>query len=358
MDIYIDKDHLYSYLRKSSDSRFSNYNNALKENLNIHFLFPKAELLHIDGESDEIHDKKEKVKQWVNLMSEGVGETKIFWKEKLPTKNHKEVDSLDVLNATQLSSLYWVDGRCLFEENDNNRIIYVELGQELDSLSTLMIKNFNKQLETRKMHSWGDIRPYISPCSDIIFVDQYIFSSPEVYEYNIYSLLKVLCSYGHLCKLNIVFFTKPYSLIGKIRIEHDWKKIMNGIKDAVCQITGTAPNVTFVLATDLKEHDRYFFTNYKASQSGDTYNYFDSKGEVISNGRFLQIFSLLDSEYYEHWNNIIVDLQTKVYDIYNNNPDYIKGDKKCHYLIFPNPQKTKGIRDKFKINKNSSKRKK
>lgn len=347
MDIYIDKEHLKSYIKESSDSRFPKSNYALKEKFNIHFLFPKGELIPVDGESYEVHQTKLMVRQWIVSMTDGVGSSNILWKEKLPQKVQGSNDPLDGFTISQLSSVYWLNPQKLFNKDGDNRLIFANIGKELDSLSSLLIKNFTKQIEIKKMKSWDDIIPFISPCSDIILVDQYIFSSPEIYDFNIYSLLKTLSGLAHKCKLNVVVFTTPYSMVEnsygkKIRIDHDWKKIIKEIKSRVFEATEQEINVTFVLSSNIDEHDRLLFTNYKGFFSGDTYNYFNSKGDVISKGRFLDIYSLLEPDYLEHWTTFINDMQAKIYEVEKMNLDNVKGDKKCHFLKFSEIKKERG----------------
>lgn len=106
-------------------------------------------------------------------------------------------------------------------------------------------------------------------------------------------------------------------------------------KDNVKSITGCTPAVTIVLSRELNEHDRTLFTNYKTFVSGDSFNYLDSQGERITNGRYLHVSSHVYTNNYKIFQKFYTDMQQLVDNIkQKNNPDLIKGDKESNYLKF------------------------
>ena len=137
------------------------------------------------------------------------------------------------------------------------------------------------------------MKEYVSPCTDIIIADQFIFSSPELYQKNIYSLIRALCSKVKNSHVNIVIFTlkSNYNKLTSTEFEPDWDTIYSKIRK--CAEKHSSFKVTFVTASKqtLEEHDRTIFTNYKYFSSGDSYNYFDSNDVRITNGRNLHAHS-------------------------------------------------------------------
>ena len=114
----------------------------------------------------------------------------------------------------------------------------------------------------------------------------------------------------------------------------DWINIRDRIKSVVASRIGKSPNVTFALSSSLGEHDRTIFTNYKSIESGDTFNYFNSRWEVISSGRHIEIFSLANREFYDNSMKFVSDMQDVINNIKKVNKDNIIGDQKSNYLTF------------------------
>ena len=114
---------------------------------------------------------------------------------------------------------------------------------------------------------------------------------------------------------------------------------LNRIKKCLSHPKGSV-NVTLVFyAKDINgryshiPHDRFIITNYRLFTSGDSFCYFNSHNENISNGSFLQVDSLVKYE-----NRIIVDSMLEwLQQLYNsikrlNNDMLIIGDKESSLL--------------------------
>lgn len=325
MDIYFDKPNVKSYIASSANNAFADCNRMLTNKFDIRFSFSKED---IDANDNDI-------KQWITIMNDGVKGT-IKWNEKHPARPLK-TNIHTSFTPEQLSSVYLVDDERINQLKEYGLLLYGGVGSEVAILSSLIMHDtdygFVKQLPIKKMSSWTDLRNYTSPCSDIILVDQYLFSFEQLYEYNVFALINEICSYAKKAKINIVILTMPqyYDKTTKTYFKPNWFDIRDKIRQIVEDNTGVKPNVTFVLSSKLGEHDRTIFTNYKSIESGDTFVYFDSKGNVISTGRHIEIFSLADREFYANSMKFVNDMQDIIYNVKSYN---IIGDQKSNYLKF------------------------
>ena len=306
----------------------------LKKFCNIFFTFSKNDIISL-----EMNDKQD-IMQWLTQMSSGIvcdEKEHVKWDSAFPTRPI----IMSSFNTEQLTSIY-----CLSKENDTKlldqikkgNLIIASEGQEVETLSSLFFEDFQFTKHIfYEISSWNDLEKYTSPCTDIIIVDPYLLSSPELYNYNIYSLIKVLSKRIKDSKLNIVIFTlnTQYDKNTKLNLEPDWDTIYSKIRK--CAEKHTSFNVTFVTAskTTLQEHDRTIFTNYKFFTSGDTYNFFSSTGEILTNGRNLYVHSNVSKTNAEISKRFLKDMQKIIDRIKSkNNSSLIKKDKKCNFLKF------------------------
>ena len=145
-------------------------------------------------------------------------------------------------------------------------------------------------------------------------------------------ILKIAC----WCKICIQYW--DYS-VRKRDLKLIWELRINHIRKCLFHKQGSI-NVTLVFyAKDTNgkyshiPHDRFLITNYRLFTSGDSFCYFNSNNENISNGSFLQVDSLVKYE-----NLIIVDSMLEwLQQLYNsikrlNNDMLIIGDKKSSLL--------------------------
>lgn len=327
MDVYIDKANLKSYVMSSANSAFADCNRMLLNKFDLKFTFSKEDIA-----DDSI------ILQWITIMNDGFKGT-ISWNVKHPQRPIKS-NTHASFSCEQLSSVYLVDDERIEQLRQYGLLLYGGVGSEIDVLSSLIIAgtdySFVKQLPIRKLTHWNNLRSYTSPCSDIILVDQYLFSFQELYDVNACELIGEICSHANDAKINIVILTLPQCYDKRTRTSFvpNWGVVRNKIKSIVEANAGKTPNVTFVLSSNLGEHDRTIFTNYKSIESGDTFNYFDSMWKVISSGRHIEIFSLADREFYANSMQFISDMQAALENTKRLNQDNIIGDKKSNYLKF------------------------
>ena len=327
MDVYIDKANLKSYVMSSANSAFADCNRMLLNKFDLKFTFSKEDIAEDSA-----------ILQWITIMNDGFKGT-ISWNVNHPQRTIKSNSHVD-FNCEQLSSVYLIDDERIEQIREYGLLLYGGVGSEIEILSSLIITGtdygFVKQLPIKKLTHWNNLRGYTSPCSDIILVDQYLFSFKELYDVNICELIGEMCTHAKGAKLNIVILTLPlcYDKRSKKTFPPDWGDIRKKIKGVVEARTGKSPNVTFILSSNLGEHDRTIFTNYKSIESGDTFNYFDYKWKVISSGRHIEIFSLADREFYANSMQFVSDMQTVLDNTQRLNGDNIIGDKKSNYLKF------------------------
>ena len=334
MNIYIDKPNLLSIIHSVKAENYDDCMRMLKKNFKIFFTFAMTDI----DKMEQID--KQYVKQWLTQMTTGVNrdiKEPIIWESTFPSR---PLD-MSTFNSDQLSSVY-----CLSKESDSkimdisqkgNLIIACE-GHEIEALSSLYFESLQYTKNVfNKLSSWSDIEEFISPCTDIIITDLYIFSSPELYQQNIYQLIRILGSKAKNAHVNIVIFTlkSNYDQKSKVDFEPDWDTIYTKIRK--CANKHTSFNVTFVAASKqtLEEHDRTIFTNYKYFASGDSYNYFDSNGRKITRGRYLHAHShaLIDNE--EDSKKFLFDMQNIITSLSRlNNKSLIKKDKISNFLKF------------------------
>ena len=327
MDVYIDKANLKSYVLSSANPAFADCNRMLSNKFDLNFTFSKEDI------AEDII-----ILEWIKIMNDGFN-GKVSWNVKHPQRPIKS-NSHTCFSPEQLSSVYLIDDDRIDKISEYGLLLYGGVGREIDVLSSLIMAGtdygFVKQLPIKQLTHWNNLRKYTSPCSDIILVDQYIFSFQELYDVNVCEMIGEICSHAKDAKMNIVILTLPqcYDKRSKISFVPDWTDIRKNIKRKVEEKTGKNTNVTLILSSNLGEHDRTIFTNYKSIESGDTFNYFDSKWNVISSGRHIEIFSLADREFYANSMQFVNDMQTILDNTKKLNKDNIIGEQKSNFLKF------------------------
>ena len=328
MYAYFDIENLSSFVKSSAKEKFADCNRMLKTHFDIKFNFPKKKMLEYP-----------ELMPWITSMTQGAKgsvdylDDRVYPPRPLKSNTHKDFDK------EHLSAVYLLNDERIGNIMNNGAIMYAGVGQEVDVLSSLIKDDdygFEKEFQVRHLKNWNALDDHITPTTDIIVVDQYIFSDDNIYDYNIYALLERLCHKVRNSSVNIIIFTLPsnYNRISKFEFTPDWGAIRAKIKSIIKRITGLDPKVTFVLPRRLEEHDRTVFTNYQYLVSGDTLNYFDSQWRVITNGRFLRIESAAHTDHYAAAMAFIDDMQAIINETKRLNPDSIKYDKSSYYLNF------------------------
>lgn len=328
MNAYFDLSNLLSFIHSANDSRYDDCMRMIKDNFDLKFTFTKDSINEISK------DDKDDIMQWFTSMASGKGDVK--WDSLFPQSPIKLDEIRKKPNNTAVYCLDENKRPDLDNIISKGIVIIGKTGAELSVLSGLLVyaNQYTKNVFD-KIDKWENIKSYASPCSDIIIVDQFILSSPELYEYNLYKLVKCLSENSKNEKVNIVIVTlkEVYDKKTKKTFTPDWDKIYSELRVRVNK--KYRPNITFVTAKgDYLEHDRTIFTNYKTYSSGDTYNYFNSNGEKITDGRWLHVHSLADGENMKDAMGLLDDIQVLINEMKNLNDSNIMKDRVCNFLHF------------------------
>lgn len=328
MNAYFDFPNLVSLVHSANDNRYADCMRMLKDNFHINFTFAK-ELI-----TEASPDDRSDIMQWFTNMASGLGD--ISWNSGFP-QNPIKAD--DLKKRANITSVY-----CLDENKrsdvcslvNKGTIIISKIGSELNALSNLLIHSnqYTKNIFD-EISKWEDIKNFISPTSDILIYDRYLLASPELYESNLYTLVKCLADSVKNEKVNIVIVTLKdnFDNFSKRNFEPDWDGIYSNLRTKVNK--KFRPNITFVVASkDRIKHDRYIITNYKMFSSGDSYNYFNSQGTKITSGSWFHIYSLADNANMANADRLIKDVQELINVLKRINDSNIKKDRICNFLKF------------------------
>lgn len=330
MDIYFDSPNLLSFIRSAKKDKYGDCVRMLKDHFSLHFSFSKSD---VESFCD---DDKNDFYLWMRSMDSLKDEIK--WGDRTfdagfnPKLFGKDKDKLMSVYCLRNSQTYAKQGM----------VLIATLGEEVDTLASLFVEGNQFTANVyQEVKQWDDLLSYSSPVTDIIVVDPYIFFSPELNKPNIYTIIRTLCQRTPIQKINIVVFSLREYRDDKTKITYvpDWDTIYSEIRS--CVKSKCRPNVTFVTLNKdvLKEHDRSIFTNYKVFSSGDTYNYFNSKGERVTDGRWLHVHSCASRSNKDDAEKLISDLQKKIDYVKNDlrNPNLILKDKECNFIDFEKP---------------------
>lgn len=326
MDLYIDKENLRSFIKAKDRDEYPDCLRMMKRQLHLVYNIDKTSLKN-DPE----------LMQWVMKASEGRGDSEekdTFRHEIFPVRPIKP-DTYKNWDREQLSSVYLIDASVCYELK--SCVLIEGIGEEIPTLMKLfcgMDYDFHHLYDLQKnFNSWEQLTGdnQILPCTDIILNDRYIFKNQQqLVEHNLGSMLRVLVKDVRNC-VNIVVFTLN-KYISSFGFENA-KKIIN---DVVKDTTGVKPKITFVTSNynDKISHDRFIITNYRLIRSGDSFIYFNTQGEKITNGGSLDIDSLANNETYTFVGSLLEKLQNSIDEIYKLNKDMIIGDKVSNFVRF------------------------
>lgn len=332
MDAYIDYPNFCSYLCSMSHQDFAKCNEVLLNSFNLYFTFDKTMLVNAKKEI------KRNFELWSRMATRNRNGKQNKWQFMFPLRP-VSLDAQESFTKEQLSSVYMLDGKNVKEWAETGCLLVAEKGKELDTITKLQISNAfipTKQFRIRSMSDWTIFGNNSTPCTDIIIVDQYLFSQSELdYEVNSYSLLEQLCKWTNNTSVNIVIFTLKDYKDGDNRFDVPFVTIERKLKDKLSQQIGVEPNVTFVVLPGQEQHDRTILTNYKMYTSGDSFKYFKDGTNVslCTHGEWLYISSLHDDDVFLNAHDFIHDLQ-EIIDKVKGGLMSIRGDRKSLFLKF------------------------
>lgn len=321
MNVYFDKANFVSYIHSVNKANFEECNIMLKNKCNLFFNFNKEDI-------EEIEEDDDYISMWMSQNADGFNSS-LEWNANFPVRPLKS-KLYKQLNKEQLSSVYLLDDDDIDKIINLGVLLIAKHGDEIKVLSNLFFKDLQYTRNIfREVNSWEDINNYSSPCSDIIIYDKYLFSDKNIYDANIYSIIRNLCKKADKAIINIVIFTLSSAFRETPGAKSNYKDIFYRINNIINDCVGIKPRITIVTGCSdtLGEHDRTILTNYKMFSSGDTFNYFNSSGAKITKGRFLHVYSLADGDNRKD----AADFIKKMQDIYDHvnliNKDLIYKDK-------------------------------
>lgn len=315
-----------------SNQDFAKCNEALLGAFNLYFTFDKSELLKAKKEV------KRNFEIWSRSATRNRNGKKRDWKINFPPRPVNN-SIQETFTEEQLSSIYMIDGDNVADWANTGCLLIAVKGKELDIIKKLQIAgafNPTKQFRIRSMSDWSTFGYNSSPCTDIILVDQYIFSQSEYeYDVNSYALLEQLSKWAKATTINIVIFTLKNYKDGNTYYDVPFNSISRELKKKLGELIGTEPNITFVVLPGQEQHDRTILTNYKMYTSGDSFKYFRDGTNVslCTHGEWMYISSLHDVDNLQNAKDFISDLQ----DVINKVKDRllsIQGDQKSYFLKF------------------------
>lgn len=320
MYVYFDKSNLLSFLEQRKDKRFRYCEETLLNHCKVFMNFSKEELL-------ENSDGNEIIQNWMKACSEGFDTEPWTWSTMFPSREIKSNAPND-FNTDQHSAVYLITDEKLNLLKDKNQYLVADVGGEVNALSQLWFddRQYLKNI-FEKLDKWSKLIEYQSPCSDIIIYDKFLLLDENLWEFNVCALLNQLSFESTCSKMNVVIF----SLKDDQGKTCDFEKAIDTIKRLLKARTGLKPSVVIVTGSRQKlgDHDRTIFTNYKLYTSGDTFNYFDSKGNKITKGRTFHVHSLVSKENEAIAKGFLRDMQALYDSINKDAPDNIYKEANC-----------------------------
>ena len=251
-------------------------------------------------------------------LTTGRGDSKIIIGNESPI--HKE----GVVLAKKPSTLYCLNG----DDESNKEIIENNNGFIISFLNNykkqwerLSLVNHDKTLTVREdayiksctLKSWEELDNYLTKFTDVVIVDNYIFSREWLISSN-FEKIMVQLNKATPIKFNLTIYT----------FEGDKSKLNGSILmrklDSIIEEHNINCNIQLIIADrKVKEHDRGIFTNYLRIKSGDSFNYFDSQGRVKTNGTDISFASMAEPNERAAAMNVLYEV--------NENIKYLKGRK-------------------------------
>lgn len=329
MDLYIDKENLKSFIHLRSEDDFDDCLRMIRRQLHVIYNMDKS-VFRDDPE----------MTQWLLRMGEGRGaseETDTFNNDLFPLRPIKSNSYIE-WDRKELSAVYLIDDLNTIKLKNKGCVLLGDIGEELRVLLKLFCGrdyDYHHLYDLQKnFNSWEQLvdENQMLPCTDIIINDRYLFNDDfMLVEYNLYRMLKAIVN-NVKNKVNVVVYTQNDS-IRNFGID----KATSIIKSAIEKTTSMKPNITYVTsgAKPTKiPHDRFVITNYRLIRSGDSFIYFNTKGEKITKGGSLDIDSLAKYETYVFVNSLIESLQSIYNDLYRLNKDLIIGSRVSNFIKF------------------------
>lgn len=322
MKVYFDKENCINYLKKCNDTVLGTDTlRMLKRQLSVHLNF-----------DIDLLDEHEKI-----LLEEF--QTGVDVKFKLTQGFDKILRPLKRSSFPSNDDIYLLNNEDVAKIKNQNLILIGALDEEIDCLSRLII-NDDYSFHLEKIIG-RDITPDKNldilnlPFSTLVIIDRYMFKGPVtggnigLFDYNLDKFLKkIFINKNSPSRLIFVYQVKINVPIDNILYDKgpDLVKIANKIKKVIPKNCST-PEI-FLIGVPAgyidDEHDRFLISNYLRIKSGDSFVYFLSNGEIKTDSKTVDFYSLAYRQYRDG-NKLIID---KINNIINETlekfPQYSK----------------------------------
>jgi hypothetical protein len=239
-------------------------------------------------------DLNESQLRYITLLTEGRKNSKIKLDPnfKLPYKQKFNEDSF-------FQSIFFIN---VTDENvkkkylKNNYIPVAFLDDYMKKFKELVFLEKPKGKSVRKktgnFNSWQELNDYVKHISDIVIADNYLLSDSTLLNSNFYEIIKLFYTLRSDLNLTIITYNNP-------KFPFSIEQLKENIRMSLRNDRIKEKFNLILLNSELKEHDRGIFTNFLRIKSGDSFNYFNSKGEIITKGTELDFYSLTSPDYFE-----------------------------------------------------------
>jgi hypothetical protein len=303
MTVYFDKKNFINYFKIVRDTEVGiDTLRMVKKHLSVHLNFKLDDL----DEYEEI---------LLEELKEGVD-----FDFNLSHDTDKVKRPLDKTSFPESDGIFLLDDERVNKIKLLHTILIGGVTEEIETLKRLIIKE-DYSFHAEKLIGI-DITPddhldlLNLPFSTIVFVDRYMFSGPEIggnislYDYNLDKILrKAFQSKEGPCKLIFVYQVRIDCSKTDKRYEPgpDLEKLADKIKKVRTRFC-TAPEIYLVGVPHGRiddEHDRFIISNYFRIKSGDSFIYFNSIGEKITDSTTVDYVSLANRSYLKVTKKII-----------------------------------------------------
>ena len=350
MKLYIDLENLKS-LANNQDGEILK---LIRENFDVFYTF---------GEEDIKKEKRQKIvkiENWQKNLSSGRMGKGVCYNAILPSFCEEDNGTLNPKD--ELQSVFLINNDFIIP----NGLITSRNCSGIDALRNLLIENkcvpakfyYTRPEKGKEIQKWEIVSKNVSPCTDIIINDLYMFAQSDTeYENNSYKLIEELCKKSIGQRLNIVIVTKMHFNMYERKKQKDGsykmipvpytistETIKRNLKRISKEVTNCEANVTIIAQrdepTDKRIHDRTIFTNYKLYISGDSFKYYRDKvgdnpntTEFISHGLWFGVCSLFDDDHDKIAKRFLDDIQEIIDESRTLPIKPIYGDGESNFLV-------------------------
>lgn len=324
MDLYLDKENLFSFISQREEEDYVDCSRLVRRQLHVIYGFDKAEI--------EGWDDCNKL-CFLDEIVDGRG-----WKEEPDSYNTNYLESRNLDSDFVLLLLNDIHA---VSTTKNNKITGA-VGKEIPTIKKLFCGKdydlhqlYNIQ-DKSSLPSWEKLKTdgHSLPCSDIIVFDRYIFENDyATVKTNLFKLFQTLTE-SNTTPCNIVIITQGNQTTLWNRYLADLKSLGNN-------------NVTIAYSPPKRKkdepqkvalpHDRTILTSYRIFRSGDSFCYFDSRGEIITKGKSLDVDSIAKQDTQVFAYSFVKEMQEICDKIHKEEFGFLKyiiGDKKSNLIKF------------------------